>query len=101
MCITDIRPPEDVRRLMADLAKRRPALQSSGEWRHRRKDGRVIDVQIESHAIAFSGHDAVLGGRQEITDRKRAEEGLAGREKQNRILLGMATNGVFSSDLKG
>src|SRR5437870_11041710 len=58
MRITDIRPPEDVGRLIVDLAKRRPVLQSSGEWRHRRKDGRVIDVQIESHAMAFSGHDA-------------------------------------------
>jgi len=67
MRITDIRPPEDVGRLIADLAKRRPVLQSSGEWRHRRKDGRVIDVQIESHAMAFSGRDAVLVVAQDIT----------------------------------
>jgi len=101
MRITDIRPPEDVGRLMADLAKRRPALQSSGEWRHRRKDGRVIDVQIESHAIAFSGHDAVLVVAQDITDRKRAEEALAESEEQYRYLFENANDAIFTIDLRG
>src|SRR2546428_11984826 len=101
MRITDIRPPEDVWRLMADLARRRPVLQSSGEWRHRRKDGRVIDAQIESHAIAFSGHDAVLVVAQDITDRKRAEEALAESEEQYRYLFENANDAIFTIDLRG
>src|SRR2546422_9248772 len=101
MRITDIRPPEDVGRLMADLARRRPVLQSSGEWRHRRKDGRVIDAQIESHAIAFSGHNAVLVVAQDITDRKRAEEALAESEEQYRYLFENANDAIFTIDLKG
>jgi len=101
MRITDIRPPEDVGRLIADLAKRRPALQSSGEWRHRRKDGRVIDMQIESHAMAFAGHDAVLVVAQDITDRKRAEEALAESEEQYRYLFENANDAIFTIDLRG
>jgi len=87
--------------LIADLAKRRPVLQSSGEWRHRRKDGRVIDVQIESHAMAFSGHDAVLVVAQDITDRKRAEEALAESEEQYRYLFENANDAIFTIDLRG
>ncbi|TMI70230.1 MAG: PAS domain S-box protein [Bacillati bacterium ANGP1] len=101
MRITDIRPPEDVGRLIVDLAKRRPVLQSSGEWRHRRKDGRVIDAQIESHAMAFSGHDAVLVVAQDITDRKRAEEALAESEEQYRYLFENANDAIFTIDLRG
>ncbi len=60
MRITDLRPPEDVPRLLQDVAKSRPALQSSDQWRHRLKDGRIIDVKVTSHTIAHAGHKAAL-----------------------------------------
>lgn len=101
MRLTDIRPQEDVARLMANLARPRPALQSSGEWRHRRKNGQVIDVQIESHAMQFAGRSAVLVVAQDITDRKRAEEALAESEEQYRYLFENANDAIFTIDLKG
>src|SRR5438876_1141332 len=101
MRITDIRPREDVERLAANLANPRPVLQSSGEWRHRRKNGQVIDVQIESHAMQFAGHNAVLVVAQDITDRKRAEEALAESEEQYRYLFENANDAIFTIDLKG
>src|SRR5207244_2832390 len=101
MRITDIRPREDVEHLVANLAKPRPVLQSSGEWRHRRKNGQVIDVQIESHAMQFAGHNAVLVVAQDITDRKRAEEALAESEEQYRYLFENANDAIFTIDLKG
>ena len=101
MRITDVRPREDVERLVANLANPRPVLQSSGEWRHRRKNGQVIDVQIESHAMQFAGHNAVLVVAQDITDRKRAEEALAESEEQYRYLFENANDAIFTIDLKG
>src|SRR5437870_5442826 len=101
MRITDIRPREDVEHLVANLAKPRPVLQSSGEWRHRCKNGQVIDVQIESHAMQFAGHNAVLVVAQDITDRKRAEEALAESEEQYRYLFENANDAIFTIDLKG
>src|SRR5438046_2106632 len=94
-------PREDVERLVANLANPRPVLQSSGEWRHRRKNGQVIDVQIESHAMQFAGHNAVLVVAQDITDRKRAEEALAESEEQYRYLFENANDAIFTIDLKG
>jgi signal transduction histidine kinase len=73
MRITDIRPPEDVDRLLTNVASKRPALQFSGDWRHRLKDGTVIDVEITSHTIAFAGRKAVLVVAHDITERRRAE----------------------------
>ena len=49
MTLMDIRPEEDVKRLLADVKKKRSPLQYSGEWRHRLKDGRIIAVEITSH----------------------------------------------------
>jgi PAS domain S-box-containing protein len=73
MRITDIRPPEDVPRLLDDVARRRAATQQSGEWRHRLKTGGLIDVDIASHTLEFDGREAALVIAQNITDRKRGE----------------------------
>ena len=73
MRITDIRPEEDVPRLLDEVARARAALQSSGEWKHRVKRGDVIDVDIASHTLKFDGRDAVLVTAQNITERKRGE----------------------------
>jgi PAS domain S-box-containing protein len=76
MRITDIRPVEEVPRLMEELTRVRCDFSSSGQWRHQVKDGRVIDVEITSHTVTWGGQKAVLVLAQDITERKRAEEAL-------------------------
>ena len=73
MRIADIRPMEDVTRLLASVTRDRPTLEHSGEWRHRLKDDRLIDVDIISHVVEFAGHGAALVIAQDITEVKRAE----------------------------
>jgi hypothetical protein len=76
MRLTDIRPADDVSRLLADVRQDRPPLQYSGRWRHRLKDGRIIDVEITSHTLEFAGRNAALVLAQDITERKKAEAAL-------------------------
>ncbi len=98
MAITDIRPPEDVPALLANVAEPRPALQHSGEWRHRCKDGRIIDVEITSHTITFSGRPAVLVVAHDITARKRLEAALRASEARYRRIVDTAEEGVCETD---
>ncbi len=74
MRITAIRPPEDADLVEADARKPRSPLQYSGEWRHQRKDGRLLDVEIISHTLDYAGRAAVLVIAHDITERKRTEE---------------------------
>ena len=74
MTIKDIRPAEDVERLLTDVAHARETWQDAGSWRHRLKSGQIIDVEITSHTITFAGQSAALVVAQDITERKRAEE---------------------------
>ncbi len=77
MRITDIRPAEDHEKLMASVSGRgtRP-VDSSGPWRHRLRDGRVIDVAVTSHVQDFGGRPAVLLCVRDITVERELEERL-------------------------
>ncbi|MBZ0316568.1 MAG: PAS domain S-box protein [Anaerolineae bacterium] len=76
MRLPDIRPTEDVERLLNDAQRVRPDLQYSGEWRHTLKNGRVIPVEITSHTLEFAGRPAALVVAQDITERKNAQAAL-------------------------
>jgi PAS domain S-box-containing protein len=81
MKITDIRLPEENERLLKHLNTPRKARQSSGQWKHRTKDGNVIDVEVSSHIIDFFGRKAVLVVAQDISERKRLEVELRHAQK--------------------
>jgi diguanylate cyclase (GGDEF)-like protein/PAS domain S-box-containing protein len=78
MTVMDIRPPEDVPALRGELSARKEAAPNSSR-RHRRKDGRTIDVQTTAHQIAFDGSEAVLVAVHDVTDRNRLEGQLRHR----------------------
>ncbi len=87
MTIKDIRPSEDIKHLTDNLSQKRPALEHSGEWRHRLKNGQVIDVEITSHTLDFEGHKAALVVAQDITGHKQAEKALRDSELRFRSLI--------------
>lgn len=74
--LRDIRPPEDVARLEADARVPRSAIRRSGPWRHRRKDGAELLVEIVTHDVDFEGRPARLVLANDVTERLRAEEKL-------------------------
>jgi len=43
-------------------------------WKHRKKDGSLIDVEITSFAVTFGGRPALLISVVDVTSRRRAEE---------------------------
>lgn len=86
MTIKDIRPPEDVPALMENLKAMRPSSFERGTWRHRKKDGSLIFVEIISHEIDLSGRKARVVLAQDITRRLLAEESLKTSEEEKVVL---------------
>ena len=72
----DIRPPDEIPRMLDYLKRISNAFQGAGEWRHLRKDGQVIDMEMTSLTFTYNGRHAVLGIGRDVTDQKKAREVL-------------------------
>lgn len=76
MTIKDIRDPTETGELLEYMSHARPALKNAGTWRHRRKDGSSIEVEVVSHALDWRGRPARLVLANDITIRRQAEADL-------------------------
>jgi PAS domain S-box-containing protein len=98
MTIVNIRPPEDVERLMSNLAQPRQPLEHSDGWRHRLKDGTLIHVEITSHTIETDGHESALVIAQDITERVQAQNTIRLKDELLRMTSEMAKVGGWEFD---
>jgi two-component system cell cycle sensor histidine kinase/response regulator CckA len=91
LVMTDILTPECIP--MLPKPGNVETLMSTTGWKHRKKDGSVMDVELTSHALDFGGRPARLVLINDVTERLRAEESLRASEEKYRRF--------FEDDLTG
>jgi len=102
LTIKDIRPAEDVPAVLESVAKSGTALEEKRIWRHRRKNGTLLDVEVTSHPIVYAGRNARLVVSTDITQRKQAEEALRQSEERFRLLVSAVKDyAIFMLDVDG
>jgi PAS domain S-box-containing protein len=102
MTIADIRPPEDLPRLKDHVAQSvTHDLVSAGIWRHRKRDGTLIDVEILRHAMQFRGSNAALVLARDVTERVRSERAIRDSERFVRSTLDSLPAGIAILDESG
>jgi len=82
MTILDIRPEEDIPTLLSHISEPKEGLQPPEIWRHRKKNGSTILVEITSHELAFEGRNAQLVLANDVTERLKAEADLRHSEEK-------------------
>ena len=98
MNICDILPLADDTSLVNRLAQAGLKMQTSGYWRHRKKDGSVIDVDLTSIQLSFEGRDAWLVLINDVTERKKAEETIkASEEKYRKFFMEDITGDIIAT----
>ncbi|HKU72186.1 MAG TPA: EAL domain-containing protein [Burkholderiales bacterium] len=87
----DMIAAEDTERFLEALRTRDPKGNFTNYWRHRRKDGSVIDVETVSHPFDLDARPARLTLVNDITERMRAERRLQMGHAVTRILADART----------
>jgi diguanylate cyclase (GGDEF)-like protein/PAS domain S-box-containing protein len=75
MTLRDLRPTEDVGTILKENTGSIPT-KLTGPFRHRRKDGSYIQVDMASHAIDYMGRKCSFVLVQDVTDRQQMHEQL-------------------------
>ncbi|GAB6082839.1 hypothetical protein JCM30471_17530 [Desulfuromonas carbonis] len=70
MTIMDIRPPEEIERLRESVSRAKSGQEEVGNWRHRCKDGRILEVEIVQRDIPFAGRSARLVMANDVTEKE-------------------------------
>jgi PAS domain S-box-containing protein len=87
MTLLDIRPPEDEARFRAAVAVAPSPRWGAGVWRHRKKDGTIIEVDVFLHEINLDGRDLRLAILQDVTKGRRLQAEL---EDSNQMLRALS-----------
>ncbi|MEG4501610.1 CHASE4 domain-containing protein [Microcoleus sp. F10-C6] len=72
MTVADIRPPQELPRLLTNISQVDADINFAGVCQHQKKDGTIIDVEITSYALLFDSRNAELVLAHDVTDRLQA-----------------------------
>ena len=98
LSLYDLRPESEHERLKTQLKESQifKDVEISSEWKHQKKDGNIIYVDIASHMIELSGQQARLIVVYNVTARREAQLKLLNQNKRLREIAQLS-----SHDLRG
>jgi len=101
MTTRDIRPAEEVPELLSYIEGNKDDRRAAAVWKHQKKDGAVIDVNVHWHRLDFAGRPAYLVMATDVTEQRRAQVAVIESEERYRELIENANDIIYTHDLKG
>ncbi|MCJ7501293.1 PAS domain S-box protein, partial [bacterium] len=98
MTITDIHPLEDASKVMENVTDLKSKQVYLGVWRHTKKDGSLIDVEITSGDFPYENKPARLVLCNDVTEKIRIQKALEESEEQYRDLFDYNPLPLFITD---
>ncbi len=87
MSIAEIRLPEDVAAMTASVQTSHSGVWRDGPWRHLRRDGTALWVEIAANSLRFHGRQARLILALDVTERHAIEQEKRGAARREQAFL--------------
>src|SRR5260370_41435101 len=85
MTVHDLRPEKERARYL-DSNKLKPNVGlSHGNWQHRKKDGKIVQVELISHELEYAGRRVRLVVAQDFSERHLLEQQLRQSQKMEAV----------------
>ncbi|WP_164101535.1 hybrid sensor histidine kinase/response regulator [Candidatus Laterigemmans baculatus] len=101
MSVTDLRPAEDVPAFLKMLERPMREGAKRGVWRHRKKGGSIIDVDVTSSGIELDGRTARVVQARDVTEKRRAEAAAARATELLQGVLQGTPDAIYVKDRDG
>ncbi len=101
MTIADIRPMEDIAKLIENVSKVANELDRAGIWRHRTKSGQTIEVEVTSHPIQYDDRLAEVVLANDVTERRRLEEQVRISQQRFQAIVERSHDLIINFDTAG
>lgn len=101
MTIQDIRPLEDIPKLMESIAKVSSGFSLPEVWKHCKKDGTMLLAEVSAHTLVYKERRCELILINDVTQKMQAEEALKRAEARYRSIFENAGEGIFQTSLEG
>ncbi|MBI5256743.1 MAG: PAS domain S-box protein [Burkholderiales bacterium] len=98
MTVYDLLPPEEAERLGKILARTMLPRTGPAHWRHRLRDGTLIDTEIISEPLTLDGRHVRVVLARDVTQQLRADAALRGSEQRYRTIVETAHEGIWLID---
>ena len=104
LTLLDIRPPEDRLKFLAVARSLGKAQEyhdrtNAGVWRHLRRNGSLLEVEVFTAVTEYEGRPARLSVAADVTARRIAERGLQESQEQLRRMQKMEALGRFAGGI--
>jgi PAS domain S-box-containing protein len=100
MKVTDFRPPEDVPHFIKHVRNFTKATSQMGEWRHMKKNGEIMIVEITANFVKYKGRNARYVLINDITERRKAADDLRESEEKYRLLAENIKDVIWTVDIE-
>ncbi|QYM78011.1 PAS domain-containing protein [Horticoccus luteus] len=97
--ITDIRPPEDAAALESAV-RASNGFRASGRWRHCRRDGTLLHVDVFTHDVDFAGRPARLACSIDVTEQENTLAALRESEARFKLAARAVSDVLWDWDLR-
>ncbi len=92
MTLRELALPEEIPAFLEKISRLTTETASTGIWRHRKKDGKLSEMEITSHPLVFAGKRAWLSLAIDVTERLSLEAQL--RQSQKMESVGQLAGGI-------